>query len=183
VPADSDWSDWPENAGYLIFLQELTRSLTQSTPAATDQIVGEPLVVPLDVRTYRPEAVLTPPDGEPLGKTAALADQEIGWRLREDDVSHRGVYRWTLTRLDGRTEAQPVAVHLAPEDSDLERIESDALRDAFGETPVNIVRGEEWFTQPAEQGSSELWWWVLVGLTGVLFAEQGLAGWISRMRR
>jgi len=185
VPADSDWTDWPENAGYLIFLQELTRSLAQTAPSTADLHVGRPLVLPLDIRTYRPEAVLTPPGGEPLSKTAALVDaeQDAGWRLREDDVSHRGVYHWTLTRLDGRTEKQSTAVNLAPEDSDLRRIEPDQLRESFRDAPVDIVRGADWFTTSKDSGSNELWWWVLVGLMGVLFAEQGLAGWISRSRR
>jgi hypothetical protein len=68
-------------------------------------------------------------------------------------------------------------------DSDLKRIEPDALRDGFGDTPIEIVQGDAWFTRSADHGSSELWWWVLVGLTGVLFTEQSLAGWISRRRR
>jgi hypothetical protein len=182
VPADSDWSNWPENAGYLIFLQELTRSLAGSAPTTSDQLIGDPLTWPLDIRTYRPEATLTPPDGEPIGKTATLVE-EVGWRLREDDVSRSGLYRWTLTRLDGRAEQQPVAVHLSPAESDLSRIAPEAMRDSFGSTAVDIVRGEDWFTTSAEQGSSELWWWVLIGLIGVLFMEQSLAGWIAQSRR
>lgn len=184
VPADSDWTDWPENAGYVIFLQELTRSLVPAAPATADRTVGEPLDLPLDVRSYRAEALLTPPDGEPLGKIAMAGDDGGPlWRLREDNPQVRGVYAWTLTRLDGRTERRGEAVNLAPQESDLRRADVDAVRTDFGDANVEVVHGDEWFAAKSDGGHNELWWWVLVGLTGVLFAEQGLAGWISRSRR
>jgi hypothetical protein len=164
---------------------QLTRSLVQSAPATAGVTVGEPLLWPLDVRTHRAEALLTRPDGEALGKIATPSDDAAStvWRLREDDADQRGVYRWTLTRLDGQSEPHGVAVNLAVEESDLRRADVVSVREAFADSGVEVVQGDEWFTARGDGGQQELWWWVLIGLTGVLFAEQGLAGWISRSRR
>jgi hypothetical protein len=43
IPADAEWSNWPEDASYLILLQELNRYLAQTAASPGQVVVGEPL--------------------------------------------------------------------------------------------------------------------------------------------
>jgi hypothetical protein len=191
VPADTDWSNWPEDASYLILLQELNRYLAQTAADPGQLTVGEPLREPLDLSEHRAEATITRPDGESVTRQAVAAQGEngengtgngTGWVVKYDETDRKGFYRLDLTRTDGGADPTLFAANLDPDEGNLQRVESDLLTRAWEGTAIQFVRGGELASLTAEGTKGELWFRVLIVLMGVLFTEQALAWWFGRSR-
>ncbi len=194
VPADAEWSNWPEDASYLILLQELNRYLAQTAVDRGALIVGEPLRQPLDVAQFRAEALITRPDGATvtrqavsfLGETGENAgntgDGPTGWVVKYDETDQRGFYRLQLARTDGGAAPVLFAANLSPDEGNLQRMDADVLTRAWDGVPVQLVRDAELASLTAEGAKGELWFRILLGLLAVLFVEQTLAWWLGRSR-
>jgi hypothetical protein len=194
VPADAEWSNWPEDANYLILLQELNRYLAQTAADRGGLIVGEPLRQPLDVSQYRAEALITRPDGATvtrqavsfLGETGEntgnIGDGPTGWVVKYDETDQRGFYGLQLTRTDGGSEPVLFAANLSPDEGNLQRMDAAVLTRAWDGVPVQLVRDAELASLTAEGAKGELWFRILLALMAVLFVEQTLAWWFGRSR-
>ncbi len=180
IAADADWSDWPREASYVIVLQELTRFLAQSARDTSGLQVGETLRQPIDLNEYRAEAVITNPRGESVTRQAVLNDAQ--WSVPFDDTQYRGFYRVTLTKPDGRKVPELFAANLHSADSDLNRVDRNVLESAWKGAAVKVVGGDDLLSLSADGGKGELWFWVLVVLMAVLFAEQFFAWNLGRSR-
>jgi uncharacterized membrane protein len=188
VPADAEWSNWPEDASYLILLQELNRYLAQTAASPGQSAVGEPLSEQVDLARFRAEVGLTRPGG--ATSTLLATSRETGpgqtssnqWSIKVDDATARGFYRFDLTTPDGQTHKILSAANLHPAESDLARIDSKTLQSAWQAAPIELVGAVPLASLTADAGRGELWFVVLVILAVVLFAEQGLA-WVFGRRR
>jgi len=188
VPADAEWSNWPEDASYLILLQELNRYLAQTSAAPGQIVVGEPLSEPVDLSRFRAEVGLIRPDGATSTLLAAAGGKEGGqgtlnqWSVRIDDAIARGFYRFELTTPDGATQKVLAAASLHAGESDLNRIDSSTLQSSWQGAPVQLVGPVALAGLTADGARGELWLIVVLILAAVLFAEQGLAWMFGRRR-
>lgn len=186
IPADAEWSNWPEDASYLILLQELNRYLAQTAASPGQVVVGEPLTEPVDLARFRAEVGLTRPGGatSTLLATSPAAGQASSnqWSVKVDDDTARGFYRFDLSTPEGQTHKILSAANLHPAESDLYRIDAGTLQSGWQGAPVDLVSVVPLAGLTADAGRGELWFVVLVILAAVLFAEQGLA-WIFGRRR
>jgi len=188
IPADAEWSNWPEDASYLILLQELNRYLAQSVALPGQSVVGEALSEPVDLARFRAEVGLTRPDGATSallatnsGKSAAEAGPNQ-WSVTVEDADARGFYRFDFKTPEGQTQAILTAANLDPAESDLGRMDGRALQSAWQGAPIELVGAVPLAGLTADAGRGELWFVVLIILAVVLFAEQGLAWTFGRRR-
>src|SRR5207237_3491095 len=71
IPADHDWSSWPDDPSYLVTMQELVRYLVGKKLAGEGALqVGEPIHYPLDLTLFKTEAVLRRPDEQKINVQA-----------------------------------------------------------------------------------------------------------------
>ncbi len=204
VPADTDWSNWPEDTSYIIWLQELNRYLAQTLNDRGGLAVGEPLHQPVDLSEFRPEVQITRPDGKtvtrqavpesselkseistPKSPTGLPADKPGRWGVRYDETDQRGFYKVQLTCADGQTEPTLFAANIVASESNLMRVEPSVLKGAWEGSSVQLVRGGELSALAAltaEGSRGELSLAVLLGLVGVLFVEQWLSWFFGRSR-
>ncbi len=188
IPADAEWSNWPEDASYLILLQELNRYLAQTAASPGQVTVGEPLSEPVDLSRYRAEATLTRPGGATstllavAGEKSASSTSPSLWSVIVDDATTRGFYRLHLTTPESQTHSTLAAANLHPGESDLARMDSKTLQSAWQGAPVELVGPVALAGLTADAARGELWFVVLLILAAVLFAEQGLAWTFGRRR-
>ena len=188
VPADAEWSNWPEDASYLILLQELNRYLAQTAASPGQVVVGEPLSEAVDLARFRAEVGLTRPGGATSTLLATSREPAAGqassnqWSIKVDDPTARGFYRFDLSTPDSQTHKILTAANLHPAESDLARIDSKTLQSGWQGAPIDLVSVVPLAGLTADAGRGELWFVVLLILAAVLFAEQGLA-WIFGRRR
>jgi uncharacterized membrane protein len=188
IPADAEWSNWPEDASYLILLQELNRYLAQTAASPGQVVVGEPLNESVDLSRFRAEVGLTRPGGATSTLLATNSDKTASqgssnqWSIKVDDATVRGFYRFDFTTPESQVQKVLSAANLHPAESDLNRMESQTLQSALQGAPVELVGAVPLASLTADAGRGELWFVVLIILALVLFAEQGLAWAFGRRR-
>lgn len=62
--ADRDWTDWPAEPSYVVSMLESVGYLAPATGGRGNVGVGEPIVFPMDLSRFQPEATVVPPNGE-----------------------------------------------------------------------------------------------------------------------
>lgn len=186
--ADADWSDWPREPSYVIVLQELARFLARSAGDSSGLLIGEPLRQSIDTNEFRAEAVVTNPKGESVTRQAVLNDSKPSndaapqWLVKYDDTQQRGFYKVSLAKPNGTTVPTLFAANLHAADSDLNRVDRSLLETAFEGSNVKVVSSEGLLSLSADRAAGEMWFWVLVVLVALLFAEQFLAWTLGRSR-
>ena len=188
LPADADWSNWPEDASYLILLQELNRYLAQTAASPGQFTVGEPLTESVDLSRYRAEVGLVRPGGATSTLLATSGDKSGGpsssnlWSVKLDDAVTRGFYRFDLATPEGQSQPILAAANLHAGESDLSRMDSQSLQAAWQGAPVELVGAVALAGLTADAARGELWFVVLLVLAAVLFTEQALAWMFGRRR-
>jgi hypothetical protein len=61
VPADAEWTSWPQNPSYLPAMLELASSLARRQGATSNGIAGAPIFVAIDLARHQREALLRTP--------------------------------------------------------------------------------------------------------------------------
>ena len=187
LPADAEWSNWPEDASFLILLQELNRYLAQTAASPGQISVGEPLTESVDLTKFRAEVGLVRPGGATSTLLATSGEKPGGqstnlWSVKLDDANTRGFYRFDLSSPEGQTQPVLAAANLHPGESDLTRMDSQALQAAWQGAPVELVASVALAGLTADAARGELWFVVLLVLAAVLFTEQVLAWTFGRRR-
>ena len=187
IPADADWANWTTDPSYLITMQELVRYLNGDRGSQGMLRVGQPLQQPLDLSQYEIDATLMGPKERKV-QLQAVADATVPngtegtiWTVGYQDTNHQGFYNLKLTRRDGPTEQVLFAANVDPTEGNLRRADFETLRKEMGEK-VQILSGGQAAALGKLGDTSELWWYLLFGVAGVLGIEQLLAWWFGRRR-
>lgn len=183
--ADKEWTSLPDMPVFVVLTMELIQHLARPPAFGGEQLVGEPIRLPLDPTRYRPLATLKPPNypDEPAVKIEAQPDAQTGQpTIHWLETFQPGLYRFELTDLNGNESVEQRAVNVDPRESDLRRADKAALLESMSGLPVEYVSGEELFNDRDSRARRELWPATLVLLLGVLMAEQFLAVWFGAGR-
>jgi hypothetical protein len=186
VPADADWSTWPDDPSYLIAMQELVRHMSANRAGSGEIAVGEPIREPLDLTQYRIDASLRGPSDNKTSLQAVPRggkqdDTPAVWLIEYPETNRRGFYELQLERNDGAIERLLFAANVEPSEGNLRRADVAALRRELGDAPVTIVSGNA--AAPGVRGTQhELWKSILAALIALLCGEQLLA-WVFGLRR
>lgn len=182
-PADTAWSNWPEEAGYLVTLQELTRYMARRAANAGELRVGEVLQQPIDLSLYSDQVTLEEPSGtivsiQPVAGEGARESQLVA---AYSQTERRGFYEMTLNRVDGQRENVLFAANIENAEGQLARVDETQLTSMLGEQ-VQLVEATPLHRLDPASARVELWKWVLAAVVLVLCAEQILA-WGFAARR
>ncbi|MCE9544603.1 MAG: BatA domain-containing protein [Planctomycetia bacterium] len=212
TPLDADWSNWPQDPSYLLFVQYLTRYLARSNASAGMVEVGQAITTPLDLVQYKLDVTLTDPAGDRSGlqpvQSTATTDTTAGantapaqkkpepaadgksppkssespWFVSSPETETAGFYRLELARNDGGSDTLLFAANIDPNEGDLTPADSGQLSQGFGDSKVHIVNGQSLMALGTDGAKSELWLVMLCALGVVLGSEQGLALFFGRKR-
>ena len=184
-PGDADWSNWTSDPSYLIAMQELVRYLASDRGDRGSLRVGQPLTQALDLTQYEIDASLEGPDKLAASLQAAASDQderdadtvEAVWQITYPRTPKQGFYTLLLNRRDGGQERTLFAANVDPSEGDLRHVDLDAMKRQLGDAKVQVLDVSEAASLAGDSTQTELWWYLLWGLVGVLCCEQGL-GWV-----
>jgi len=202
VPADVDWTNWPDDPSYLIAMQELAKHLALEQNQSADLTVGEAMRLPLDLtELQRTGTVINPsgvrtnvqarernvePANEPGTSTAEDSAPPTGrstvWEIDFDETSKRGFYELRLQRNQGGEETRLFAANVDPSEGDLRRVDRRTQQEQLSHPKLSLVGAGEAAMETVSGQRSEWWRWILLLLIGMLFAEQGLAWAFGRRR-
>jgi len=188
IPADRDWTNWPDDPSYIIVTNEIVRYMAGNVAGSGDLRVGEPLRFALDLVEYRESATLKLPDEERVNVQAAYlveSDHEMNGktvrRIDYPDASRRGFYQLHLTGTDGSNNEVLFAANIDPREGNLRRLTLGA-RQKLSSEDVKIVSSTQAAAQAVRGLRQEFWWLFLYALIGVLCIEQFL-GWFFGSKR
>jgi hypothetical protein len=159
---DKEWNNLADRPVFLVLAMEAVQYLARRPSRGGEQLVGQPIQLPLEPNRFQPVAVLKPP------------------RYPEEPAT--GIYRFELMEVAGSPFVEHVAVNVDSRESDLRRAQRSELLDSMSDLPVSYVSGEELVGRQDVQARRELWPTVLIALVGVLMLEQALAVWFGANR-
>ncbi len=123
----------------------------------------------------------TVPTSTQANLPASGSAEDTVWKMVYPNTQHQGFYELKLARRDGLEEKVLFAANVDPSEGNLLRIEGPELQKEVGENVRILGRG-----QAADLGdlgqTSEMWWYLLWALAGVLGVEQLLGWWFGRRR-
>lgn len=209
IPADVDWHIWPIFPNYVVAMHELVRHMAGDVVGSGAFRVGEPLVQMVDLSDFRTEAELRLPrerkaslqardPSQAASSTNAGGEKKDGdanpsdppvpsagqtqWQFIYDAAVASGFYELRLTRTDGVEEQRLFAANVDPGEGNLARIDQAALKQAFGDSPVTILKAA---SIGSITGSGKQWelWKIILVLAVVVLAGEQLFAWAFGLRR
>lgn len=187
IPADADWTNWPSDPSYILSMQYLVRYLAKAREQTGVGLVGQPLEYSLDLTQYELDANLT----GPLDRKATLQAQQptdMGaqqdsslWRVSYPETDKQGFYELELSRREGGKEKLLFATNVNPEEGNLQRIEMNAFKKDVGDK-VQVLSGAQAAGLGRLGDQTEIWWYLLWIVGGVLCCEQLLGWWFGKGR-
>lgn len=191
-PGDADWSNWSSDPSFVIAMQELVRYLSSERGDQGVLRVGQPIVQPLDLAEYEVDVALTGPRGVKANIQAAPVVSEkpattpnsgaTVWTAAFEGANAQGFYELALNRREGGAESVLFAANVDPDEGNLARVDSTALKRSLGDANVKIVPLAAAADLTAQGAQTELWWYILWTLIAVLCIEQTL-GWYFGLGR
>ena len=191
--ADLDWNDWPRSPTYLMVLQELVLAVAKARSQRTDHVAGNPVEVPVDIRSYAREARLRAP-GYPshpertiLASPASVepvpgkAESSAAFRFLLEETETSGLYAVALKTKSGEEEWQQVAVSRDPAESDLTPISSKKLRELYPDVELTVIKDAADLSDVG-RGRFEISDFLLWTFLAFLFIEGFLARWFAHHR-
>ena len=182
---DKEWNLWPDHPTYLPILTELVRHCASYGNDSQDYWVGNTITLSIDPAEFEPDAVLrTPnyPNDREIGLTAAPAQDGRGLEFVWENAAMSGVYRFILTRRDGREYVKQIAVNIDPGESDLTSSDENELQQSVGDLPFEYFDGIEELSGSTSEARIEMWRACLLATLGILMMEQCLGWWWGRRR-
>lgn len=187
IPGDGDWSMWPISPTFPPVILELVDYVVGSTSGAGEIGSERQIRLPVDVSAFENRVVLRNPGNEKVETIASPAEgsgtaDSVLYQATFQDVQQRGFYEVQLTRHSGQQESRLFAANVQSDEGKLKRLrESELAADFFGEK-VEFVSPTQLAEQTVSGGTSEIWFWLLMLLFGVLMLEQFFA-WRWGQRR
>lgn len=184
--ADKEWTNLPERPVYVVLMMEMVQAMARATQLAGEQVVGEPIALPIDPSRFQNAAILKLPSypQEPAIRIDAQPDLQGGAPvIRWARTDLPGLYRFSLTDTTGAEVPRPFAVNVDPREGDLRRADRASLVAAMPGMDVEYVTGEVLSAgEQAAEARRELWPALLIVLVSVLMFEQALAWWFGADR-
>ena len=196
--ADADWTFWPSDPTYIPVMWELVNDMVGGSSEAARYRVGGDLRQLVDISQYQLRVGLTDPAEEKVDANAKPLDgggeDIVLYEVEFPNLSKRGFYDLELRyRPDGdalsqarsedeETVGRLFAVNTDPAESDLRRLDLDALPNEFFGEATSLVDGEGMVTEDGTQSTNDVWLQILFLLAGMLVLEQFLGWWFGRSR-
>ncbi len=191
---DPQWTNWAGDPTFVVILLQANAYLWSAGAPQVEQRITDTIARPMSAEIYSPAVTYFPPADEPPrvpvqwslptatgtnGETRqAVIDVKnllIGGSDEVGSLMHVGVAEWSLTKLDGQTEVQPVAIALEAGEGDLQRSDPKEIQRAVRPVDVRFVSAGELVDQYGGNSGSATTLFLLALLALLLAAEQALA--------
>lgn len=186
---DADWSNLPYRRVFVPLVDRLIAYLTQSRITTRGTTLGRPVRFSGPALLEGRSLTIAGPDGS-THTVAATGDAATGGAVADFRATDAvGAYRVSGDDRFGHGGA--FAVNLDTRESNLQRVDSETIRDAFGDVPVRFVTDHpttmgSWHQGAGTQLSERLvpyWPWLLLAAFVVFTVEAVLANVFTRRRR
>jgi len=187
---DTRWTNWAGDPSFVVMLLQGNAYLWSAASPPVEQLVSDTLRRPIAAEQYAPTVSYFPPVSEPPripieltvadtnGTRIATIDLKTEVLANASDIDSLlqiGTGEWVLTKLDGQTEVEPVAIVIENGEGDLKRVDSVEVQRAVRPVDVRFVSASE-LAEQYGGGSGSTTTLLLLGLLGMLLAgEQCLA--------
>ena len=204
LSADLEWSDWPRNPSYLMWLHEIVAAAARARIREAEHMAGAPIEIPMDLAIHSRDARVRPPGypdvpersitaepvpaaarggdaGAKAGAGAGAAADGAAFRFVLRDTDRAGLHALALRRNTGGDEWILAAARRHPSESDLAPMSAARLRELYPETPIEVLRDPSAF-EGVGRGSFEASDFLLALAVILLFVEAFLARRFARHR-
>jgi hypothetical protein len=204
--ADLEWSDWPRNPSYLMWLHEVVAAAARARIREVEHMAGAPIEIPMDLAVHSRDARLRPPGypdvpersitAEPVpaaaqgagagaaagaGAGAGTVADGAAFRFGIRDTDRAGLYALALRKNTGGEDWTLAAARRHPSESDLAPMSAARLRELYPETPIEVLRDPSAF-EGVGRGSFEASDFLLALAVILVFIEAFLARLFARHR-
>jgi hypothetical protein len=174
------WNNWAGNPTFVVTMLELQAYLSQQSTDDRSRLVGSPLTLRMDAKTYgtkESEVRFTLPDDAsvPITQVTAIRapDGTLAASLFNTDCS--GFYEAQLTRVDGVLETRRFAVNVDPEEGDLAALDGEQLAQRLEGVKYRYDRASLFQLAASDLAGYNLGEIILYALVLLLIGEQILA--------
>jgi hypothetical protein len=174
--ADRSWNNVVVNPAYPIMLHHAVMHLLEQL-YEQPLTIPQPLVLPLPGLQPGAEVTVTDPSGAASSIAATQHNGQTGVELPE--TLRPGYY---LVQTGKDVPAIPVAVNLAPGESDVKTLDTEALDAAVTSCGVRVLGAERNITAAVAESRAgrELWFVLVMAAAGLLAIESLVARWYTR---
>ncbi|MGI8981934.1 MAG: BatA domain-containing protein [Pirellulaceae bacterium] len=121
----------------------------------------------------------TPADKDGKGENV---QQKTIWQLEYKDTDLVGFYEMKLNRREGGLEPVLFAANVDPTEGNLKRVDTDTMKKEIGDANIHLVKFDEAISVAGGGAQTEIWWYLLWAVVGILCCEQVL-GWYFGLGR
>jgi hypothetical protein len=193
VGLDGTWTNWAGDPTFVVMLLQANAYLWSAASPPVEYAVASELrrTVPKDI--YAPTISFLPPVAEPPrvpiemtladAKDAAVAivdvkNDIIANATDVESLMQTGTAEWVLTRLDGQTEVEPIALVVESGEGDLKRVEPAEVQRAVRPVDVRFLSAGE-VVEQYDGGAGSTTTLLLLCLLGALLAAEQLLAYAS----
>ncbi|MEM9020640.1 MAG: BatA domain-containing protein [Planctomycetota bacterium] len=176
VPADADWGDLPTRPMFLPLVQRLvTYAATHATPPRNVE-VGRPMLAGLESMPDDKQAVWVDPKGQRIIRPVTNQAGRFLTELPEAD--RPGFYR--LERGEGEVEL--FAANLSREESRLDRLTDDEIKELASSIGAEVVEDAEAYRAQDElrRNGRPVWKFMWMAVLVLVFGELVLQQWFGK---
>lgn len=129
----------------------------------------------------------TPAEKSPAETAAKDVKEETAqknslWQLEYKGTDLVGFYEMKLNRREGGIEQILFAANVDPTEGNLKRADADTMKKEIGDANVHLVKFDEAISIAGGGAQTEIWWYLLWAVVGILCCEQVL-GWYFGLGR
>lgn len=110
------------------------------------------------------------------------AQQKTVWQLEYKDTDLVGFYEMKLNRREGGIEPVLFAANVDPTEGNLRRVDTDTMKKEIGDANIHLVKFDEAISVAGGGAQTEIWWYLIWAVVGILCCEQVL-GWYFGLGR
>ena len=104
------------------------------------------------------------------------------WQLEYKGTDLVGFYEMKLNRREGGLEPVLFAANVDPTEGNLKRVDADTMKKEIGDANIHLVKFDEAISVAGGGAQTEIWWYLLWAVVGILCCEQVL-GWYFGLGR
>jgi hypothetical protein len=137
-----------------------------------------------DTKTAADKAAADRNSGDKTVKDAKgeNAQQKTVWQLEYKGTDLVGFYEMKLNRREGGVEPVLFAANVDPTEGNLKRVDADTMKKEIGDANVHLVKFDEAISVAGGGAQTEIWWYLIWAVIGILCCEQVL-GWYFGLGR
>jgi hypothetical protein len=174
------WNNWAGNPSFLVTVLELQSYLAQQSDDDKSRLVGSPLELRLDSKTYATQAqkvrFLLPEDATaPISEVDATAGTDGHSTAALYDTDWSGFYEARLPKADGADETRYYAMNVDAEEGNLATMDGTRLAPLLEGVKYRYEQASMFQSAGSDQAGYNLGELILYALVLLLIGEQILA--------